>query len=318
MYSCSWWPTRYSPSRTTSALASAASTSVPASIVYWANVWSDSSGSKTPGSFVVRGIARRRASRRVALSGAASRARGSAWCWISPPTGTRIGWSLLIELTMFSPGMSAAVTTTTFDHSKSGSNSSASKVACASVERMVVPYHAPGTTMSSVYRAVPVSLARPSRRNGGAGRAIPGTTVSGGTTMGPAGDVPVVIRVVWEPPWRTTIPPAMPGPPDRDIPPRTILDRPPAVPYRTDNVSRSGHPMVTFACCGPIIGGQSPIFLALITGTRNHGTHAGRPAAGPRGRDRREYRAAVVGRVRRSHGPPRAGDFGHDSIGPAG
>ena len=199
MYSCSWWPTRYSPSRTTSALASAASTSVPASIVYWANVWSDSSGSKTPGSFVVRGSARRRASRRVALSGAARRASGSAWCWISPPSGTRIGWSLLIELTMFSPGMSAAVTTTTFDQSKPGSSSSASNVACASVDRMVVPYHAPGTTMSSVYRAVPVSLAGPSRRNGAAGRAIPGTTVSGWTTMGLAGDVPVVIRVVWEP-----------------------------------------------------------------------------------------------------------------------
>ena len=34
--------------------------------------------------------------------------------------GTRIGWSSLIELTTFSPGMSAAVTTTTFDQSNDG------------------------------------------------------------------------------------------------------------------------------------------------------------------------------------------------------
>src|SRR5688500_10532919 len=104
-----------------------------------------------------------------------------------------MGWSDLIELTMLSPGMSAAVTTMTFDQSKAGSSSSASKVACASVERIVAPYHAPGMTMSSVYRAVPVSLAGPSRRNGAAGRARPETTVPGWTTTAVAGSVPVVI-----------------------------------------------------------------------------------------------------------------------------
>ena len=55
----------------------------------------DSSGSKTGRSCSVRGLRRRRASRRVARSGAAMRASGSAWCWISPPSGTRIGWSRL-------------------------------------------------------------------------------------------------------------------------------------------------------------------------------------------------------------------------------
>jgi hypothetical protein len=86
----------------------------------------------------------------VARSGAARRARPSAWCWISPPTGTRIGWSDLIELMMFSPGMSAAVTTTTLVQSKAGSRSSPSNVAWASVDRIVAPNQAPGTTMSSV------------------------------------------------------------------------------------------------------------------------------------------------------------------------
>ena len=136
----------------------------PVSMRYSAKVWSLASGSKTGASRVVRGVARCRASRSVARSGAARSASGSAWCWISPPSGTRIGWSLLMLLTMFSPGMSAAVTTTTLVQSKAGSRSSASKVAWASVERIVAPYQAPGTTMSSVYRAVPVSLAGPSRR----------------------------------------------------------------------------------------------------------------------------------------------------------
>ena len=150
-----------------------------ASMRYAANAWSDASGSKAGGSGVVRGRARRRASRSVAgrvRRGAPAARRGAG----SPRrSGTRIGWSALIELTMFSPGMSAAVTTTTFDQSKPGSRSRATKVACASVERIVAPYQAPGTTMSSVYSAVPVSLAGPSRRSGAAGRARPGTIVSG-------------------------------------------------------------------------------------------------------------------------------------------
>ncbi len=91
-----------------------------------------------------------------------------------PPSGTRIGWSALIELTTLSPGMSAAVTTTTFDQSNAGSRSSATNRACASVERIVAPNQAPGKTRSSVYLAAPVSLAGPSRRNGAAPRARPG------------------------------------------------------------------------------------------------------------------------------------------------
>src|SRR5215207_9327156 len=111
-----------------------------------------------------------------------------------------MGWSDLIELTMFSPGVSAALTTMTFDQSKAGSRSSASKVACASLERIVAPYQAPGTTMSSVYRAVPVSFAGPSRRNGAAGRrTLPGTAVPGWTTTASAGSVRVVRLAVWGP-----------------------------------------------------------------------------------------------------------------------
>jgi hypothetical protein len=72
----------------------------------------------------------------------------------------------LIALTRFSPGMSAAVTMTTFDQSTSGSGSMATRRARGSVERIVAPYHAPGKTRSSVYFAVPVSLAGPSRRRG--------------------------------------------------------------------------------------------------------------------------------------------------------
>ena len=102
----------------------------------------DASGSKTGGE-------RRRPRRRPAGApraaspgpAAARSASGSAWCWISPPIGTRIGWSSLIELTMFSPGMSAAVTTTTFDQSKAGSSSSASKrgVRVGRADRRAVP-----------------------------------------------------------------------------------------------------------------------------------------------------------------------------------
>ncbi len=66
------------PRGSRSAPAKAASRSSPRSIVYWAKVWSDASGSKVGGSGVVRGRTRRRASRRVALSGAAMSASGSA------------------------------------------------------------------------------------------------------------------------------------------------------------------------------------------------------------------------------------------------
>ena len=96
----------------------------------------------------VRSRMRRLASRSVALSGAATRATGSAWCRMT--SAARAGWSALIELTMFSPGMSAAVRTTTRDQSKAGSSSMPSRRACGTVERSVAPYQAPGTTRSSV------------------------------------------------------------------------------------------------------------------------------------------------------------------------
>ena len=51
--------------------------------------------------------------------------------------------------------------------------------ACASVERIVAPYQAPGKTRSSAYLAAPVSLAGPSRRSGAAPRARPGAIVPG-------------------------------------------------------------------------------------------------------------------------------------------
>jgi len=46
--------------------------------------------------------------------------------------------------------MSAAVTTTTCDQSKRGSNVISRIVPRATVERMVLPYHAPAMTRSSV------------------------------------------------------------------------------------------------------------------------------------------------------------------------
>src|SRR6185437_4660321 len=77
--------------------------------------------------------------------------------------------------------MSAAVAMTTFDQSTSGSGSMATSFARASVERIVMPYQAPGKTRSSVYFAAPVSFAGPSRRNGKA-EARPGTRWPGSTT----------------------------------------------------------------------------------------------------------------------------------------
>src|SRR4051812_45168604 len=93
-----------------------------------------------------------------------------------------MGWSSLIRLTTFSPGMSAAVTRTTVDQSKSGSRSRPTKRARGSLERIVAPNQAPGTTRSSAYFARPVSLSGPSRRSGTAGRARPGAIVPGWTT----------------------------------------------------------------------------------------------------------------------------------------
>src|SRR5215203_2082300 len=108
-----------------------------------------------------------------------------------------------MELTTLSPGMSAAVTTTTDDQSNAGSRSRAVNVACASVERIVAPYQAPGKTRSSVYLAAPVSLAGPSRRSGAAPRTRPGVSVPGSITTAPAGSVRVVSSGNRRPPLAT-------------------------------------------------------------------------------------------------------------------
>ena len=55
----------------------------------------------------MRSVTRRFASRSVSRSGAAISATGSAWCRISPPTGTRIGWSACDARDEFVPGMSS-------------------------------------------------------------------------------------------------------------------------------------------------------------------------------------------------------------------
>ena len=128
--------------------ARAASTS-PLISSWWANTTVESRGSKTGGRASVRSVTRFLASRRVSRSAAARSATGSAWCRISPPTGTRIGWSSAMLATTFRPGMSSAVTTATFDQSNDGSSSMASRRACGTVERIVAPYQAPGKTRSS-------------------------------------------------------------------------------------------------------------------------------------------------------------------------
>ena len=110
MYSCSWWPTRYVPSSTTSASAKPASRSPERDLVVGEDVVADERvedrrerlGPRHDGAPWPPGASRGPA--------AARSASGSAWCWISPPTGTRTGWSSLIRRQMLSPGMSAAVT----------------------------------------------------------------------------------------------------------------------------------------------------------------------------------------------------------------
>ena len=88
-----------------------------------------------------------------------------------------------------------------------GSRSSARNRACASVERIVAPYQAPGKTRSSAYLAAPVSLAGPSRRSGAAPRARPGTIVPGSTRTGAGGAVRVVSSGTDHPPWPLTLSP---------------------------------------------------------------------------------------------------------------
>ena len=124
MYSCSWWPTRYVPSMTSVGRPPWPPRRRRARRCSGRTRGSASSGSKTAGRRVGPQPARGAfAARSVARSGAAMSAHGSAWCWISPPTGTSTGWSSWIRLTRFSPGMSSAVTTTTRFQSNASSSS---------------------------------------------------------------------------------------------------------------------------------------------------------------------------------------------------
>src|SRR6266567_4320974 len=67
-----------------------------------------------------------------------------------PALGARTGCSSRIRWTTFSPGMSSAVTTTTPDQSKAGSNVMDWIVPRGIVDRTVLPYQAPAMAMSSV------------------------------------------------------------------------------------------------------------------------------------------------------------------------
>ena len=120
-----------------------------------------------------------------ARSGAATSASGSAWCWISPPSGTRTGWSSLISDTMLSPGMSAAVTNDDLRpvEARVELEPEQAGMGVGRTDRRPVP-GARGRRGRRRTSPSPVSLAGPSRRSGPRPRARPGTIVSAGTTSG--------------------------------------------------------------------------------------------------------------------------------------
>src|SRR2546423_3731311 len=103
-----------------------------------------------------------------------------------------------MSCTTLSPGISSAVTTTTRLQSKRGSKLMERIVPRGMVERMVLPYQAPGTWRSSVYWAAPVTLAAPSRRgterpmvdgwSGGGGGG--GVTIMGNRSLAALADNP--------------------------------------------------------------------------------------------------------------------------------
>ena len=111
MYSCSWWPTRYVPSITSSASREAGARCRPSTAGSGRTPASPRADRRPAGSGSVRSVMRFLASRSVSRSGAASSATGSAWWRIT--SSARIGWSSLIRLTTLSPGRSFAVSTTT-------------------------------------------------------------------------------------------------------------------------------------------------------------------------------------------------------------
>ena len=196
MYSCSWWPTRYSPSMTeVRPRAKPASTSPLRDLVVGEDCV-DSSGSKTGGSGSVRERDRACwASRRVSRSARreerdrlgvmldlAAEGRGPAGRRAMRADDVVAGDVLGGQ--DGSPGTSRSP----------GRGRSPSSRACGSVERIVAPYQAPGKTRSSVYSAAPVSLAGPSRRVG-SGTATPRTGVEDGVA-----GVRIVRRM--GPPWQ--------------------------------------------------------------------------------------------------------------------
>ena len=128
---------------TRSASAKPASRS-PRAMWYSVKTWSDASMSVTAGSGSVRSRMWSRAACARARVGAATRATGSPTWRIS--SAARTGWSSFMRWMTFSPGTSAAVSTTTRLQSKAGSRSIPSRRACGSVARTVLPCHAPGTS----------------------------------------------------------------------------------------------------------------------------------------------------------------------------
>ena len=147
------------------------------------------SGSRTAGSGSVRSVIASRAARARAGVRRRDQRHGLRRHAGSRPRRAPAG-PAASEATTFSPGMSAAVTTTTCDQSKAGSRSIPSSRACGSVARTVAPYHAPGTTRSSVKRVAPVSLSMPSRRRGSPRTAPTRSAASATVLMRRASPVP--------------------------------------------------------------------------------------------------------------------------------
>ena len=168
MYSCSWWPTRYSPSKTRSAAAKRGVEVAAAELVVARRRGRTRAGRRPAGA--ARSERGWRGGRPAASPGrgrrgarAARRGGGSR-----RPIGTRIGWSALIEADDVVAGdVGRGHDDDRRPVERRGRARARRTCAWASVERIVAPYQAPGKTRSSAYFAAPVSLAGPSRRSGG-------------------------------------------------------------------------------------------------------------------------------------------------------
>ena len=140
MYSCSWWPTRYSPSMTSSARARAGFDVALGEREMGELLRRQRADRRPPAAAQCADGCARLASRSVSRSGAASSATGSAWCRISSTDEHRLVVRDEADTTL-SPGMSLAVRTTTLDQSKSGSQVDAQqpRVRLGRADRVAVP-----------------------------------------------------------------------------------------------------------------------------------------------------------------------------------